>query len=142
MNDAVDAGQTRRSSDVALEQTRSEVALLRQAVELGNKATDARFEGLSRGLDSLGLKMDAVKESQAEPGASPAGRQLLEKWLEHEKLLEEHARELGLVRQFRSEILGGIKTLRTQMTVVGFILAIVAGIDAAITIVRALHGQP
>jgi hypothetical protein len=130
---------SRRSADVVMEQTRGEVALLRQAVELGTKATDARFDGISKGLDNLALKMDAVRDSQAEPGASPAGRQLLEKWQEHERLLVEHEAELSTARQFRAEILGGIKTLRTQVAIVGTILGVVAGIDAVVSIARQVH---
>src|SRR6266571_3232491 len=104
----------RRSGDVVLERVRGELALLHQATELTGKATDARLEGLTRAIDNLDAKMDALKESQAEPAATPAGRSLVEKIAEQQIAIVEHDRRLDANDTFQSEMRGGFKTLRAQ----------------------------
>lgn len=105
----------------------NELALLKQGVELGAKSTDNAIATLGAQIGRLEIKIDAITTSQAEPGATAAGRQLLEKIANHEKAIAEHDAKIDAFQTFQTSIMSGLKTLRIQMTVGGLILGILSG---------------
>lgn len=126
----------RRQDDIVLEQVRGELALLRQATELGSKTNDARFDGLARSIDVLSGKLEQVIAGQTEAGASPAGRRILEVLAVHDKSIADHEKAIDDFDAFRSEVRGGLKALRAQLAIGGFILGVVSGITAVVTIIN------
>lgn len=128
----------RRQDDIVLEHVRGELALLRQATELGSKTNDARFDGLARSIDVLSGKLERVIDGQTEAAASPAGRRLLEVLDSHEKSIVDHEVRLDTYEAFRNEVRGGLKALRAQLAIGGFILGVVSGITAVFTVINGL----
>lgn len=123
----------RRRDDVMLDTVGRELALLKQGVELGAKANEARFDGLAQTIAALSTKLDRVIDGQTEPGASPAGRQMLEKIVDLEKIAEAHNTAIEDLRSFKTSVLASFRTLRAQMTIVGFILGVISGVTAVAT---------
>lgn len=127
----------RRQGDVVLEQVRGELAVLSKAVELGTKATDNAIATLSQSIRGLENKIDTVLEAQADPAASAGGRQVLEKIADVERVQEDHHARIKALEGFATEARGAYRALRAQMTIIGFVLGLLSGIAAVLSL---LHG--
>jgi hypothetical protein len=126
----------RRQGDVVLEQVRGELAVLSKAVELGTKATDNAIATLSQSIRGLENKIDTVLEAQADPAASAGGRQVLEKIADVERVQEDHHARIKALEGFTTEARGAYRALRAQMTIIGFVLGLLSGIAAVLSLLH------
>lgn len=136
-DDATQSVQPRRQGDVVLEQVRGEVALLKQAVELGAEATKGNLAAVSGQIAVMSQKLDQVIAAQADPAASPGGRVILDKILDLEKDRDDHHNRIKQLEAFTTEARAAYRTLRAQMTIIGFVLGLLSGIAAVLSI---MHG--
>jgi hypothetical protein len=139
-----DLGRRREDTVLAHVQTevalvKSEVALVKQGVELGAKASDARFDGIAKSIDTLSIKLDRVIDGQTEPGASPAGRALLEKVDANTTAIALHDGRLDGVEAFQTTVLATFRTFRLQFAAFGTLIALIVGYTAIVTF---LNGAP
>jgi hypothetical protein len=77
-----------------------EVALLRQAQELGAKATDNALAKLEKSIDNLSLQVSTLATGLTEPAGSPAGRALQRQIDDHGSRLDDLERAAEEDRDF------------------------------------------
>lgn len=132
--------QPRRQGDVVLIEVRGELALLKQAVELGGKSTENAIQAVSEQVKGLAIKVDAAIVAQtnasAEPQASPMGRTLLEKHGNHELRIADLEKEAEDNAHFKTEMRTAFRTIRVQLTLMGTVIGIISGAAAIAAILK------
>ena len=117
---------SRRQGDVVLVRVEGELALLKQGVELGARATELGIANVGKAVDGLTAEVRQIASQLNEPAASAAGRALLAAQAEQQKDLDTHGKAIADLEAFRNEARGAIKAMRGLVVVLGGLSSILA----------------